>query len=327
MTSPWGDGATKHFYELDYNEILNSIEALGLKTTGQISSYGAMENRVYEVELELDFEPKNPSEKFIVAKFYRPGRWSESSILDEHEFLLELMEEEIPVIAPLKITNKTLFQTKTGIYFTLFPKMGGRAIDEWTEELSLRMGRILARLHVVGKRKKAHHRIILNPENYIEKNFTSLVFPKHLESASLKLKDDLLKKINPLFNGIEMFRIHGDSHHGNTILRGDSIYLIDFDDMVMGPSIQDIWMIHPARDSEATFLRNKLLEGYEEFLEFNDRELKLIEPLRAMRMVHHAAWISKRYEDQTFKNAFPHFREESFFINLYQDLNDILNFI
>lgn len=322
----WGSGATQYFYELDFDEILKSLDLLKIKTTGRVMQLGSMENRVYDVELDLDYTPENPSENFVVVKFYRPGRWTKEQILDEHEFLFDLKEEEIPVIAPLKFDNQSLFENATGIYFALFPKMGGRAIDEWNTELVTRMGRLLGRLHNVGARKNATHRISLNPETYGFNNLKILeessFLPNHLKANFLKMGQELVESMIPLFEGIKMQRVHGDCHHGNTLLRHDQIHMIDFDDMVIAPRVQDIWMVIPGRDQESIELRNSLLDGYEEMSEFDYREIKLIEPLRALRMIHYSAWIAKRYDDASFKRAFPHFKEEFYWQTLYQDLLD-----
>lgn len=329
--SVWGSGPTEHFYNLDQEAILKSLDLLKIKTTGRVMQLGSMENRVYDVEIELDHTPKSPSENFLVAKFYRPGRWSLEQIQDEHDFLFDLTHAEIPVIAPLKFDGKSIFKNAEGLFFTLFPKQGGRAIDEWTPELVTRMGRLLARLHSVGAIKKASHRIELTPKNYGENNLEIILdskyLPLHLKENFKSLGEDLIKTITPLFQNIKMQRVHGDCHHGNTLLRDDKIHMIDFDDMVMGPRVQDIWMVVPGRDEYAQNLRDNLLDGYEEMSEFDYREIKLIEPLRALRMIHFCAWISKRYEDESFKRAFPHFKEEMYFTTLYHDLKDLLSLI
>lgn len=329
--SVWGKGPTEHFYKLDLEAILKSLDLLKIRTTGRVMQLGSMENRVYDIEIELDHTPLNPSENFLVAKFYRPGRWSLEQIQDEHDFLFDLVEAEIPVIAPLKFEGQSLFQNAEGLYFTLFPKQGGRAIDEWTPELVTRMGRLLARLHSVGARAPATHRIELTPKSYgldnIEIILDSKYLPPHLKENFKTLTKELISSITPLFQNIKMQRIHGDCHHGNTLLRDDKIHMIDFDDMVMGPRVQDIWMVVPGRDEYAQNLRDSLLDGYEEMSEFDYREIKLIEPLRALRMIHFCAWISKRYDDESFRRAFPHFKEEAYFTTLYYDLRELLGLI
>ena len=155
MSNIWGDDKTSHFYSLSIDSVLNAIESLGLKTTGRVIQLNSMENRVYEVEIDLDIQPENPSEKFKIIKFYRPGRWSKEQILEEHEFIHDLVEYELQAIAPLKFEGQSLFEDENGLYFTLFDKKGGRAADEWTTPLLEQMGRLLARMHNIGESKEA----------------------------------------------------------------------------------------------------------------------------------------------------------------------------
>jgi Ser/Thr protein kinase RdoA (MazF antagonist) len=330
-SSLWGNDQTEHFYSLTPDHILNSVEELGFKVTGRIMQLNSMENRVYEVEIELDQESDNPSDHFVIVKFYRPGRWSAEQIGEEHEFLLDLQEAEIPVIAPKVIKDKTIFKCELGLYYTLFPKKGGRAADEWTDPLLEQMGRLLARLHNVGASKKAQHRLTLNIENYAEKNLEFLmsknILPGEYAGSYQALVEQIAQISKPLFNNITFQRVHGDCHHGNTLLSQTGPFLIDFDDMVIAPCVQDIWMVIPGRDEYAIRQRNILLDSYSTMRDFNYAELKLIEPLRALRMINFTSWIAHRWDDESFKRAFPQFNSIQYWEKELFDLRQQISLI
>jgi Ser/Thr protein kinase RdoA (MazF antagonist) len=312
----WGDGQTQHFYSLTPDIVLDAFESIGLRSTGRVMQMNSMENRVYEVELEVDKEPENPSERFKIIKFYRPGRWSKEQIQEEHDFLFDLLDHEIQVIAPDKFEGESIFKNQEGLWFSLFPKKGGRAADEWTTPLLSQMGRLLARLHNIGASKKAEHRIKLDLETYGHKNLeyllTSNTIPIEYNKSFETIVNQVLKESEPLFKNINYQRVHGDCHHGNTLLSEGSPFMIDFDDMVVGPKVQDIWMVTPGDDEYAIEQRDTLLEAYESMADFDRRELKLIESLRALRMIHFSSWIAHRYEDDSFKRVFPTFNTSQY---------------
>ena len=322
MSDIWGHNETQFFFELTPEKILNSIDKLGFLTTGRVLTLNSMENRVYDVEVE---------DGFIVAKFYRPGRWSKEQILEEHEFLLDLKNEEINVIAPLVIDDETLFKLDDHeIFFTLFPRVGGRIPDELNDDKLEELGRLLARLHNIGERKEAKHRMTISPQSFGRNNLEALLKTEHLpelyKSSLVSLVNELCDMSEPLFKGIKSIRIHGDCHRSNLIYReGEGNYLLDFDDMLTGPSVQDIWLVVPGNDQEARSDRALLLEHYETFREFNYHELKLIEPLRALRYIHFATWMAKRWDDPAFKAAFPYFGSEEYWAGLIRDLHEQKN--
>ena len=324
----WGNKKTQFFFQLSPDVILNSIEKLGIQVTGRCLTLNSMENRVFEIERHLDQTSKNPSDNFLVAKFYRPGRWSEQQIQDEHDFLFELKEQDIPVIAPLKIDGKSLFKdAETNLFFCLYPKKGGRIPQEMTEEQLEIMGRTLARLHNVGASKKASARISITPQSFGRDNLQFLLENKLIaHQFEESYKEHVLKicdKIEPLFENIEKIRIHGDCHWGNVIDReSEGLFLVDFDDMLNGPPVQDIWLIVPGMDREANINREILLEAYESMRPFSRQSLNLIEPLRTLRYIHFAAWIGKRYKDPAFRNAFPHYGTDTYWHTQLQDLRD-----
>jgi Ser/Thr protein kinase RdoA (MazF antagonist) len=297
----------------------------------------SFENRVYDVELEPDEssgesngESNKGSDKFKsnrrIVKFYRPGRWTREQILEEHAFLADLNAEEIPAVAPATFPDgQTLHQTSgEAIFFALFPKVGGRAPDELSSEQLLRIGRLLARIHAVGASKQAEHRIRLDPQTYGLNNLEFLLSKKWLPIEYEGRYQKVVKKICALsqsgFDSAQYQRIHGDCHLGNLLWNDSGSFFLDFDDMVQGPPVQDLWLLVPGRDAEAVQQRNTLLEGYEQIRHFDRRTLKLIEPLRALRFVHYAAWIARRWEDPAFPAAFPQFGSHRYWSDEVEDL-------
>ncbi len=326
----WGNNPTQFFFELSPDLVLDTIESRGFVTTGRVLTMNSMENRVYEVEIESKSD--NPSEHFKIIKFYRPGRWSKEQIEEEHEFLLDLKEAEVPVIAPLLFEDQSLFTLKEiDLHYAIFDKQGGRAPDEFNNEEIEQVGRLLARLHNIGGIKTAPHRLRLSPEIYLRSNLdfllTNKMIPNHLELVYKNLLEQIYNQSKNRFANIHFQRIHGDCHLGNIIKRGDVFHLIDFDDMVMGPCIQDMWLLLPGRDEYAENLRSKMIASYMDMRDFNFEELRLTEILRTLRMINYSAWIAKRYEDPAFKNAFPFFESPSFWETQINDLREQLYWI
>ena len=326
----WGNEKTQYFNTLSPDKVLDAVEAVGIKTTGRVMHLASMENRVYEIEVD-GVESDNPSDHFKIVKFYRPGRWSKDQIQDEHNFIFDLNENDISAIAPLKIDNESVHQNDDGLYFTLFPKKGGRACDEWTDTLLEQMGRLLARLHNTGRIRKATHRLELNIENFGRKNLELILGSNHLpmeyKESYQNLCQTLFQISEPLFNGINIQRIHGDCHHGNIVLNDGRPFLIDFDDMSMGPKVQDIWMIVPGRDQYSMEQRKVLINAYREMSDLDPRELKLIEVLRALRIIHFSAWIGHRFDDQAFKRAFPTYGSSQYWEKELHDLRQQISYI
>lgn len=324
----WGNAETQFFYQLNPETILSSIDGLGFRTTGRCMALNSMENRVYEIEIET--ESSIASEHFLIAKFYRPGRWTKEQILEEHEFLKELQAEEIPVIAPIEINGETLFSVPShNLYFCIFPKQGGRAPQDMNEQMLQILGRLLARMHNVGAVKKAQHRLHITPDTFGRQNLEFLLkskaIPFHHENSYKSLVEQICNVSDPLFKNIEMHRIHGDCHWGNVIYREDrGAFFIDFDDMLMGPAVQDIWLLVPGDDEYAVRDRQTMIDAYNSMRGFDSKSLRLIEPLRSLRMIHFAAWITKRWEDPAFKQAFPFYGTEQYWGNQIQDLTNQL---
>jgi len=305
---------TGFFYSLQPHLILDAIEALGYRCTGRSIALNSMENRVYEIELDLDDRSiKSPSEKFLVAKFYRPGRWTKEQILDEHRFILDCVNNEIPVVAPIADSKgETLQEMKEAkIFFAVFPKQGGRIEQELDETALARMGRLIARLHAVGAVREAPNRLRINPETYGRQNIEFLnisgLIPEDFREPYFRYAELLLNYITPMFNGIKVQRIHGDCHAGNVLWGSNGPTLVDFDDMLVGPPVQDIWLLIPSRDRVAKESQEIFLSGYEILKPFDRSTLNLIEALRTLRIIHFAAWIARRWEDPSFKTFFSYF--------------------
>lgn len=321
-SSMWGPEDTQLFYTLSPDLILNSVEALGLRLTGRCLTLNSMENRVYEIEV-CDFDYNDKALNSVIAKFYRPGRWSREQIQEEHDFLEDLFTRDIEVNAPIKINDQTIFEIKDhGIYFSLFEKIGGRLEVELNDDQIERLAHLLGRVHLIGKSKKAKHRLKLGPQTYGEGSIQILDKNKKIPQEHLKHYLDqvktCLKHIRPLFEHVPVQRIHGDCHQGNVIWSYEGHpRLVDFDDMVVGPIIQDCWLLFDWND---VVKKDIFITAYEEFCEFPYGQLKLIEALRTLRMTHYNAWIAKRWDDPTFQHAFAKFHSEEYWSMQIADL-------
>lgn len=305
--------------------ILSCVEnAIGHRLTGLTSPLPSYINRVYEL-LSMD------DTRFVV-KFYRPGRWTIEALEDEHRFVMDCAGDEIPVVAPMVLNNGKTIDQVDGIYFSVFPKRSGREMEINDDEDWKRMGRIVGRIHVAGAEKQAPSRIRLHPllstKNDIEQltggGFISPVYLRRFKDITSRILDISAE----LFEDIEYIRLHGDCHLKNFLHRpGEGIMVIDFDDMMTGPPVQDLWLLlgDYANDSKREI--NLLLQGYEQFREFDDRTLKLIEPLRAMRIIYFLAWCSKQSNDYKFKATFPDWGTEMFWQNEVKDLEIQLQII
>ena len=306
----WGQGPTQFFYQLDGQAIFRALEVLNLRPTGTMMGLNSFENRVYELGIEPDERTLN--EKSVVAKFYRPGRWSEQQILEEHQFMAELAEVEIPVIAPLLLNGKSLHRDEaTSLFYCVYSRRGGRAPEDLTDERAMRLGRLLGRAHLVGKAHSADHRVRYTPEfigaGAIENMRQSVLIDERLKSQILEVGERICQKLALPWQGLALQRIHGDLHPGNILERDRDLWILDFDDMAMGPTMQDFWMILPSPE-EASELWASFAEGYEMFLPFPWEQIRLIPYLRCLRMLHFHGWISKRWEDPAFALAFEQYQ-------------------
>jgi len=301
------------FYALGPEQVLQAIESLGLDCDGSQMPLNSYENRVYQVGVN-DASP-------VVAKFYRPNRWKDEAILEEHQFTLELNELEIPVVPPIQYGGETLF--RFGDYrFALYPLRGGRAPD--LENLShlKQLGRFMGRVHALGSTTSFQYRPTLDVEHFGDDSYSYLLdegfIPPELESAYEKLAEDLLDHIDTTFEALDTphIRLHGDCHPGNIMWTESGSqagpHIVDFDDARMGPAVQDIWMFLTGSRSHREGALAEFLEGYVPFYEFDIRQLSLAEGLRTLRMMHYAAWLARRWDDPAFKYAFPWFNTQNY---------------
>ncbi len=322
----------QHFYTLTPDKVLDSVEAAlgdGVRATGRWLALNSLENRVHDIELE--------DERHVVAKFYRPGRWSREAIADEHAFLFELLHAEIPAVAPLRLASgDTIASTplddkgEGGILFALFPKVRGRCLPELSDPQLAQCGRLLARLHNVGAQRPAPHRITLSVKDYGEPALFSLLqsgaIDIQMQSRYERAATAILRSAAVLAD-VPGHRLHGDCHSGNLLWQNESPFFLDFDDMLTGPAVQDIFMIVRGRDAEAERQRAVLLDGYEQMRSFDRTTLRLIERLRGLRMIHFSAWIARRFADPIFPRTFPEFETYRYWAEETAALEEQLRFI
>lgn len=316
------DSKNTPYNNLDPSLILNAIESVGFRCTGSLFALNSYENRVYQVGIE-DAVP-------IIAKFYRPYRWSNEAIIEEHQFALELLEHEIPVVAPLVLANHTTLHEYEGFRFALFPKQGGRTLELGNLEQLEWMGRFIGRLHAVGACRPFQHRMHIDVQSYgytpyrflLENNF----IPAELKLNFCDTTETVLQKVEECFQragAVNNIRLHGDCHAGNILWNNTGPQIVDLDDCLMGPAIQDIWMLVAGDNAqEASLQLSYILDGYQEFCDFNYRELQLMEALRTLRMIHYSAWLAKRWEDPAFPLNFPWFNTLDYWQEQLRNLNE-----
>lgn len=307
------------FHRTTPEDVLGAVEAaMGTRLSGRFIILNSYENRVWQLERE--------DEGWLVGKFYRPGRWSKETILAEHELLAELEEAEIPVARPLTLSNGTTVAEVNGIYFSMYPRIGGRSPQELDEEQLRILGRLLARIHNVGASHGTPHRMTLSPKTYGEANlrqlFTLGVLPPEARDIYAETVTMLLARIEPMFIGVPLHRIHGDCHLGNVLWSTATPTFLDFDDMLIGPAAQDVWLLVPSYDDYGQRQRETLLEAYTEMRAFDHSWLRLIEPLRALRYIHYSTWIARRWGDPIFRRTFSHFGTLLYWQNEIQDLRE-----
>ncbi|HEI6852612.1 TPA: serine/threonine protein kinase [Yersinia enterocolitica] len=298
-----------NFQTLSPDLIMDALEGVGLRVDSGLTALNSYENRVYQF---MDEDRKR-----YVVKFYRPERWSSEQILEEHQFSLDLAESEIPVIAPLQLDGHTL-HTHGGFFFTVFPSVGGRQYEIDNLDQLEWVGRYLGRIHLVGNDALFVARSTIGIEEYLTE-------PRQLLASSelvpAKQRDKFLAATDLLISTIKQYwhtdwqplRLHGDCHPGNILWR-DGPMFVDLDDARNGPAVQDLWMLLHGERREQLIQLDILLEAYSEFADFDQRELALIEPLRAMRMVYYLAWVARRWQDPAFPKSFPWMAESDFWL-------------
>ncbi|HNX23892.1 MAG TPA: serine/threonine protein kinase [Spirochaetota bacterium] len=311
------------FYNLTPDRVIEAVEKSGFSVTGHYMVLNSYENRVYDLKLE--------NENHIIVKFYRPGRWSHEQIQEEHQFLLDLAADEIPVCAPLIFSDGATIHDSEGIFFAIWPRTGGRIPEELSNTDMINVGRLLGRIHNNGASKESRYRLKLTGESYginslkylTENNF----LPSNCIAKYSEAVNEIVRVYDSLITDVPFLRIHGDCHMGNLLKRDGAFFFLDFDDFLVGPAVQDIWMLISSRDANSQRELNLFLEGYREFRSFENSWLKLIEPLRGLRYIYYAAWIARRWSDPAFPQIFPHFGTDEYWNKETSDLEDQVKII
>ncbi len=313
------------FASLDPDTVLDAVESLGFVCDGRMLALNSYENRVYQVGLESD-----PP---LVAKFYRPDRWSDEAILEEHDFSVELAAAEIPVIPPMLRNGHTLHHFADH-RFAVFERRGGRWPELGDPDTLKWLGRFLGRIHMRGAAGSYRYRPELSIQEFGDDARETLLdggwIPPHIEEAYDSVTRDLLDAVDQRIEeagNVAIIRLHGDCHPGNILWTDGGPHFVDLDDSRMGPAVQDLWMLLSGDRQEMTTQLVDLLEGYSEFARFDARELVLIEALRSLRMIHYAAWLARRWNDPAFPRAFTWFNTtrywEDHVLSLREQLADI----
>lgn len=293
------------FSVLTPEHVIHAVEALGHWSDGRVFALNSYENRVYQVGIE-DAEP-------IIAKFYRPERWSQEQIQEEHDFCFELLEQELPVVCPVKNEQGHSLMNYDGLLMATFARKGGRepAFDN-LDNLHI-LAQNMGKMHCVSSVKDFKYRPSLTVTSFGYDSIETVcrtLLPADLRDAYVSICHELLKIIDGVFKeyaDIKMIRCHGDCHIGNILWRDDSPHFVDFDDARMAPAIQDLWMLLSGDRNQQLLQLDEIIDGYEMFMPFDLAELNLIEPLRTLRMMHHSAWLAKRWNDPAFPMSFPWF--------------------
>lgn len=306
------------FFNLDPETVLKTCENAGFQPTGLFTQLNSYENRVFDIQLE--------NSENIIAKFYRPERWSAEAILEEHQFLKELNEAEIPSLKPLILKNTSTLIDAAGISVAFFPKFRGRMPQELTLQDLNRIGQLFARVHNVGAKSMAPHRPVMDTSYYGGWSTLDLlqswVVPE-LENRYFSAAERILNFIDDYIDPAEFIRIHGDAHKGNILQMQDSYFLVDFDDFCNGPVVQDFWMLLSYDNETLTDEKDAFIEGYQLFREFPFHQLGWIEALRGLRIIMYAGWIAKRWTDPSFPKIFPDFGGYSYWAEEAEALEKI----
>jgi Ser/Thr protein kinase RdoA (MazF antagonist) len=303
------------YSELSPQTVLDAIEAVGHRCDGRVLALNSYENRVYQIGIEED-QP-------VVAKFYRPARWSDAAIREEHAFAGELAAQEIPVVASLHVHR--------GFRYAVFPRRGGRWPELGVSDDREWVGRFLGRIHAVGRAARFAERTRLSMEELGRKARDFVLdgawMPDYLATKYADVTDELLDEVEARaadWGGAVLGRILGDCHRGNILWTDLGPHFVDLDDCLTGPAVQDIWMLLSGGQQDMRTELHDLLKGYEQFLPFDRGEIALIEPLRALRMIHYSAWLARRWHDPAFPQAFPWFAEPRYWEQHYRSLEDQL---
>lgn len=307
MPQPTGNDtdSTLAFTRLAPDDVLNAVDSLGFVCDGRLLALNSYENRVYQVGIDGGAP--------LIAKFYRPGRWSDDAIFEEHEFSQELAGLGIPVVAPLVLEGETLHR-RGPFRLSVAPNRPGRAPELDDYGLLEQLGRLVARIHLHGETADFRHRPTLDVDSFGHPSADFLLssgyLPDELRDVYASLAEHLIDAIETCWSragAVEDIRTHGDFHPGNVLVSDDVVHIVDVDDARMAPAVQDLWMLLSGDRDEQESQLATILEGYQQFRRFDPRELHLIEALRTLRILHYAAWLGRRWEDPAFRQAFPWF--------------------
>ena len=314
-------GGPSPYAALTPDLILNAVDSVGGRTDGRLMALNSYENRVYQIGIE-----ESPP---LVAKFYRPERWSDAAILEEHAFARQLAEAEIPAVPPIAGTDGSTLHRHGGFRFALFPRLRGRAPELEDRPTLEWMGRFLARIHSIGALQVFGARPALDIANFGEEPRAFLLrerfVPEDLEPAWRSVADLAIEGVRRCFEragSVASLRLHGDCHAGNVLWTEDGPHFVDFDDSRMGPAVQDLWMLLSGERESMERQLGWILAGYEQFREFDGRELNLLEALRTLRLIHYSAWIARRWTDPAFPAAFPWFDTQRYWQDRILELRE-----
>lgn len=314
---------SKHPYDkLTPDMVIDAVESTGRLSDARLLALNSYENRVYQVGIE-EGEP-------LIAKFYRPQRWTRDQILEEHSFSLELEEAEISVVAPMVDASGNTLHDYEGFMFALFRRRGGYPPELDNLDNMLILGRTLGRIHAAGRASRFQYRQRICVDRMLAQSRELLLqgfIPRELIPAYESLSLDLLKTVSAIYEEVspeDEIRVHGDCHVGNILWRDDVAHFVDLDDCVMAPAVQDLWMFLNGERHERELQLCELVEGYSEFCDFDPRQLRWIEALRTLRLVHYAAWLARRWEDPAFPRSFTWFNTERYWAEHILELREQL---
>ena len=300
----------RNFSTLSPDCVLNALESIGFYSDGYLLALNSYENRVYQIGM-VEGAP-------LVAKFYRPERWTDAAILEEHAFVQELVEREIQVVPALMLDGRTLHSFE-GFRFAVFSKQGGRAPELDSRHTLEWMGRFLGRIHAIGALKPFQQRPTLDIASFGEQSRDYLLaqafIPLDLDAAYQSVVNQALDGARQCFaraGEVGALRLHGDCHVGNVLWTDAGPHFVDFDDSRMGPAVQDLWMLFSGERTDMLQQLSDVLAGYKVFCDFDERELHLVEALRTLRLIHYAAWLARRWDDPAFQQAFPCFNTQHY---------------
>lgn len=317
MTTP----TPASFADLSPDLVLDALDSVGVRGDGRLLALNSYENRVYQVGLEEGLP--------VVAKFYRPARWSDDAIREEHAFVNALVERELPVVPALTLANGASLHVFNGFRFAVFAKRGGRA-PELDDPATLEwMGRFLGRIHAIGALERFQHRPTLDTTTFGHEPRDYLLahdfIPPELLAAYQSVLAQALDGVRRCFDRagtVATIRLHGDCHSGNVLWTDDGPHFVDFDDSRMGPAVQDLWMLLSGERIDMVRQLSDILAGYEDFCEFDPRELHLVEALRTLRLIHYSAWLARRWDDPAFPVAFPWFNTQRYWQDRILELRE-----